>query len=194
MRTAIYTMQKIRRQSEEFVSSLPDGFYDTISNIVKPMTPKTNKKKVHGNVVDTGHIYCRAMVLLQTNSDRSEELSRENILSYELCGVPLSLFHEDGSTRVPKNKSQLKNISKEEVPARGVEPRVVILDGSAILWTIPWPAKGALVKDFLLNIKFYLLDLLRNSDVYLIFDRYFEDSIKYHTRCERPNGVTRRYT
>ena len=132
-----------RRQSEEFASSLSDGFYDSISNIVKPMTPKTNKEKAHGNViVDTRFIYCRAMVLLQTNSDRSEELSMENILSYELCGVPLSLFHEDGSMRVPKYKSQLKNILKEEGPAtRGVETRVVILDGSAILWTIPWPAK-----------------------------------------------------
>ena len=27
-----------------------------------------------------------------------------------------------------------------------------------------------------------------------MFDRYFEDSVKYHTRCERSSDVTRRYT
>ena len=117
-----------------------------------------NKKKAHGKViVDRDLIYCKAMALLQNNSDRSEELSMENILSYELYGVPLSLSHEDGSMRFPHNKSQLENILNGEVHVRGLEPRVVILDGSAILWTIPWPAKGALVRDFLLNIKFYLL-------------------------------------
>ena len=54
--------------------------------------------------------------------------------------------------------------------------------------------KGAVATDFLSNIRDYLQGLLRNSDVYLIFDRYFETSIKNQTRSDRSHGVTGRYT
>ena len=114
------------KQYEEFNRSLPDGFYDTINHIVKPMTQKIRKKKSQDKVIDTGLIYSRAMVLLQTNPGQSEGLAMEDILPCELCATP-SLFHEDGRMRIPKSKSQLKIKLKTDVT------EVVIVDGSAIL-------------------------------------------------------------
>ena len=139
-------------QYKKFTSSLPDGFYSTINHIVKPMIPKIKKnKKVEEVIIDAGLIYSRAMVLMQNKSEQSPELTMENILSYELCGVPFSLFKVDGSMRIPKNKSQLKNKLKVEVNCRVNSPKVRIIDGSAVLWTISWPGKGAVVTDFLSN-------------------------------------------
>ena len=80
-------------QYKKFISSLPDGFYSTINHIVIPMIPKIKKnKKAEEIIIDTGLIYSRAMVLLQNKSEQSPELTMENILSYELCGVLLSLL------------------------------------------------------------------------------------------------------
>ena len=129
------------KQYEEFNRSLPDGFYDTINHIVKPMTQKIRKKKSQDKVIDTGLIYSRAMVLLQTNPGQSEGLAMEDILPCELCETPPSLFYEDGMMRIPKSKSQLKNKLKTDVANRGITTEVVIVittevvivDGSAIL-------------------------------------------------------------
>ena len=85
--------------------------------------------------------------------------------------------------RIPTNKSQLKKKLKEVV-SRSVNPRVQIIDGSAILWTIPWSAKEVLVNDFLVNVRYYLQNLMKTLDVYLIFDHYFENSMKKETRSE----------
>ena len=80
-------------QYKKFISSLPDGFYSTINHIVKPMIPKIKKnKKAEEVIIDVGLIYSRAMVLMQNKSEQSPELTMENILIYELCGVPLSLW------------------------------------------------------------------------------------------------------
>ena len=139
------------------------------------MIPKIKKnKKVEEVIIDAGLIYSRAMVLMQNKSEQSPELTMESILSYELFGVPFSLFKVDGSMRIPKNKSQLKNKLKVEVNCRVNSLKVQIIDGSAVLWTISWTGKGAVVTDFLSNVRDYLQGLLRNSDVYLIFDRYFD--------------------
>ena len=73
-------------------------------------------------------------------------------------------------------------------------PDAIIIDGSAIMWTISWPAKGANVKDPIDNFLSYPRNLLLGSNVYLIFDRSFQMSTKRHTRTVRANGVTRRYS
>ena len=47
----------------------------------------------------------------------------------------------------------------------------VIIDGSAILYVVNWPANGTL-KDYVGNFKSYINKMLRKVDVYLVFDRY----------------------
>ena len=51
-----------------------------------------------------------------------------------------------------------------------------VLDGSAVLWVVHWPAKGV-IADFVENFKGSLLKKLLESDVYLIFDRYSTKSV-----------------
>ena len=48
-----------------------------------------------------------------------------------------------------------------------------VLDGSAVLWVVHWPAEGV-IAHFVENFKGFLLKKLLESDVYLIFDRYRE--------------------
>ena len=51
------------------------------------------------------------MVLTKNDSIGSSnaELTVQHILTHELYGVPLSLFHENGMMRLAKNKSKMKN-------------------------------------------------------------------------------------
>ena len=65
-----------------------------------------------------------------------------------------------------------------------------MLDGSAILWVVPWPADGS-VKDYIANFKYAIGKRLRVEDVYLIFDRYYDYSTKSVTRGSRATGVSR---
>ena len=67
---------------------------------------------------------------------------------------------------------------------------VSVLDGSAILWVVPWPADGS-VNDYIANFKYVIGKRLRVEDVYLIFDRYYDFSTKSVTRGSRATGVTR---
>ena len=45
---------------------------------------------------------------------------------------------------------------------------VSVLDGSAILWVVPWPADGS-VKNYIANFKYTIGKRLRVEDVCLIF-------------------------
>ena len=65
-----------------------------------------------------------------------------------------------------------------------------MIDGSAILWVVPWPADGS-VKDYIANFKYTIGKRLRVEDVYLIFDRYYDYSTKSLTRGSRAIGVSR---
>ena len=58
----------------------------------------------------------------------------------------------------------------------------VVIDGSAIIYLIPWPASSATVGDFVVKFRKYIEKLLQSYDVYLVFDRYREYSAKGVTR------------
>ena len=105
------------------------------------------------------------------------------MLEYELAPHPTSMFDEEGLLRTAKQKAKLLNSLKVQTPARLSTNDVdaVFLDGCAIFWNIMWPTKGT-VTDFVNNFKYYLTERLRTADVYLVFDRYYEKSIKGLTR------------
>ena len=46
--------------------------------------------------------------------------------------------------------------------------------------SVYWPKKG-LVEDLVSSVEYYLSIFINVGDVYLIFDRYFENSIKSET-------------
>ena len=67
-----------------------------------------------------------------------------------------------------------------------------VIDGSALLLTVHWPADGS-VADFIVNVKTWIASYLTNSDVYLIFDRYHEYSTTSTMRDSRETGITRKH-
>ena len=90
------------------------------------------------------------------------------------------MFSENGSMRVAKSKSVLKQLLKVDVSARASRDDIsrAIIDGSAILYTIRWPSSGT-VGDFVTKYRHFVECKLVDKDVYVIFDRYGE----YSTKC-----------
>ena len=61
------------------------------------------------------------------------------------------MFDDTGGMRIAKSKSTLKNIFRVEVSDRVAGgANVSVLEGSAILWVVPWPADGS-VNDYIAN-------------------------------------------
>ncbi len=58
---------------------------------------------------------------------------------------------------------------------------------------VPWPSDGT-VQDSLDRFRYNMHNHLKVSDVYLVFDRYKEGSIKASTRTGRDQGASRAYT
>jgi hypothetical protein len=178
---------------EEFKKSSPEGFYSTISKKVETMGASYKSIQIgESNVCELDDIYSRVIALLATCSDRDIDVN--DVLSYELAPVSTSMLTKDGMrVECGKTKSSLKRSLQIEVSLRktGVADATVI-DGSILLWTIHWPEDGS-GADFIANVKKQIAFFLTNSDVYLIFDRYHDYSIKSTTRDGRETGVTRKH-
>ncbi|KAJ8409789.1 hypothetical protein AAFF_G00218480 [Aldrovandia affinis] len=174
---------------EDFEKTWPEGFYNTISNKVKTMATTTKSIQVgDSKMYDLNVIYSRVIALF--SSDRDVDV--KDVLAYELAPVPTAMFTEDGM-RICKAKSTLKKSLQIEVSRRNAgDADVTVIDGSALLWTIHWPADGT-VADFIENVKTRLTSYLSESDVYLIFDRYYDYSIKSVTRDVRETGVNKKH-
>ena len=100
------------------------------------------------------------------------------------------MFEDTAVMSIAKSKSTLKKILQVEMSDRFAGgANVNVLDGSAILWVVPWPAFGS-VKDYTVNFKCAIGKRLRIEDVYLIFDRYYYYSTKSVTRGSRATGVS----
>ena len=103
------------------------------------------------------------------------------------------MFKENGALRTATSKFALKNaLAKPRLSHQKAD--ILIVDASAQLWVTAWPGKGGLVSDLINTFRQFIarqLDL--KQDVYIVFDRYHQDSIKGHTRIVRASGVTRRF-
>ena len=83
--------------------------------------------------------------------------------------------------RIGKSKHILKRLLQVEVfQSNAGDAAITVIDGSALLWTVHWPTDGC-VADFVVNVKKRIASYLTSSDVYLIFNRYHECSIKSTT-------------
>ena len=171
-----------------FESRLPQGLYETITKKVVTMDHARKHVKVGAvKVFDTNLIYARVICLQVSGRD----IDIKDVLGHELAPVPTSMFDDTGDMRIAKSKSTLKKILQVEVSDRVAGgANVSVLDGSAILWVVPWPADGS-VKDYIANFKYAIGKRLRVEDVYLIFDRYYDYSTKSVTRGSRATGVSR---
>ena len=173
-------------QVKDFYDSLPVSFYKSLSKKVITMNSMSRNVKVGSiEVVDTNLIYSRVIALQLAE----RVISPADIFKHELAPVPTSMFDDFGDMRIDKSKSKLKMSLAVELPSRRTgRADLVVLDGCAILWIVHWPSK-AKVSDFVSNFQSYVSQLLKASDVSLIFDRYYEYSIKSATRSERAKSA-----
>ena len=112
----------------------------------------------------------------------AKQTDLKDIFKYKLSPVPLSLFDEHCDSRLAKQKADLKNTLKEEVSLRTcLSGNTVVLDDCAFLWSVHWPKAGN-VRNFVNVFKGYVMKFLHKSNVFLIFDRYHDYSIKGVTR------------
>ena len=76
-------------------------------------------------------------------------------MSYELVSVPTLMFTDSGDMRICTAKSVLKTVTIK-VSVTNIEKEItcIVIDGSAVLYVIHWPANGIL-KDYANNMKHY---------------------------------------
>ena len=182
------------RQMEELERKLPKVFYGTIQIKVETMAVMKKSIKVgDSKVYNTNLIYSR-VIGLQTSS---RDVNIEEVMSCELSPVPTALFNDTGERRISKSNTVLKNRTKVKVSSRHVTQVVpcTVIDGCALIWIPRWPAssptKQPIVMDFVNKFKDQIKQRLKYGDVYLVFDRYEEFSIKCSTRTSRGTGGSR---
>lgn len=175
-------------QMSEFESTWPEHFHHTISKRVTTMAVTKNSMSVgETKVFDTNLIYSRVIGLQAS----SRAIDIKQLLSHELAPIPTSMFTDAGEMRCSKAKSVLKNQLQVEVSSRKASSTdVTIIDGSALLWVIHWPAGGT-VKDYVSNFRRHIEKRLEKGDVYLVFDRYYEYSTKSVARSARKTEASR---
>ena len=170
-----------KAQMISFENALPTGFYETISKKVVTMNSTKKSIRIGGkDVYDLNLIYSRVLGL-----QLSREIDLMDVLKYELAPLPTSMFKESDEMRIATGKSSLKNKLKVTVSSHyAQDSEVTIFDRCAILWCVHWPCKGT-VQEYVDNFCAYVIGRSVNADVYVVFDRYFEYSVKSVTRSTR---------
>ena len=118
-----------------FQDSLPDGFKTTLKTQIVTMTEP--KKKSH---------YAEDPVVINYNTDLimskvlylvgNQQVEFSTLFKYELPPVPTSMFQDLGDTRNSKTKLVLKNKLKIEVSVRGIQAKVISIEGRGMLQSL----------------------------------------------------------
>lgn len=137
-------------QMSEFEATWLEHFHHTIGKRVTTMAVTKESVSVgETKVFDTNLIYSRVIGLQAS----SRAIDIKQLLAHELAPIPTSMFTDAGEMRCLKAKSVLKNQLQVEVSLRKASSTdVTIIDGSALLWAIHWPAGGT-VKDYVRNFR-----------------------------------------
>ena len=143
---------------------------------------KETKKSIKVGAVkvyDTNLIYSRVIGLQA--SDRPVDIA--DLLAHEPAPVPSALFTDNGELRTASARSVLKTNTAQLWSARRAQENVdvIVMDGSAYLWIPSWPASGT-IQHYIEKFKYHIGKKLTRADVFFVFDRYQEYSIKGATR------------
>ena len=183
-----------KKQLAEFESSWPEGFHGSIGTRVKTMSAAKKKVTIGlSSTFDTSLIYSRVMGVAA-----SRDINLKHVFQHELAPVPTSMFDDNGEMRITKTKAVLKKKLQVEQSTRTVTnevasaQEVAIIDGCAMLWAIHWPSQGT-VQNYVDGFIDSIMHKLAEKDVYLVFDRYYDFSIKGGTRCNRAAAGTKQY-
>ena len=189
-------LQQMKAFVEQRINSNAVGFWKPIPNM-KIKTFSSANKKIHVKSSDK---------LVTVNADRdlfgrllivsnTRQISLKDVLSFELSPVPYSLANTDGSLR-KGTKSVLCSLLEKDVNVVQQltalpNPTVVIIDGMAIIQM----SKSAGTSTFGdLSEKYYNIftaPLFSNNcvQVHVVFDQYWENSIKEGERERREASV-----
>ena len=133
---------------------------------------KDNKKEIV-EMYNTELIFARVSYLLSIG-----QIETKDCFDYELSPIPESLFEPNADPRYPTNKADLKNALKVDVSCRNVTPDALFIDGVAMLHAVVYWSEGGKVLNILKGVRNYICKYLSDVSVYLVFDRYYENSIK----------------
>ena len=88
----------------------------------------------------------------------------EKFISIELSPVPTAMFSESSEIKV----ANLKKVLQKKVSSRCIKKAIstVVIDASAILYLIPWPASCATVGDFVVKFRNFIKKQLQSYDVH----------------------------
>ena len=162
-------------------------FHATISKKVMMVTRK-HVKMGSTCICDTELIHSRVMCMMN-----SHDIDLKAVVSHELAPVPTSIFDEMGEMQITTTKATLKNKLKIEMSARTVQQAdVTIIDGCVVLWVIHWPSQG-IVQNYVDGFLCYIEQKLCHGDIFLVFDCYYNYSIKNGTRISRVGRQASRY-
>ena len=143
------------KQMKEFRNGWSKKFNDKLSCVVKTQVEFRKYIKVGDTkVFNTELVYTRVIGIQAS----SREIDIKQLLSFELSPVPTAMFSEFGEMKVAKAKSVLKQVLQKEVSSRFIKETIstVVIDGSAILYLIFWPASRATVGDFVVKFRNYI--------------------------------------
>ena len=97
----------------EFEASWPDGFYAPIPKKIVTFADYSRIMKFNGQLVpDPETIYQRVIGIVL--SDRG--LTYQEVFGTELNTFSPAMFKDDGTMRLPENKSSLKNMLQVGIP------------------------------------------------------------------------------
>ena len=130
-------------------------------------TPKEAKKRKVVEVYNTKIIFSRVLYLNST-----DKIKINDLFSYEVAPIPSSLFKDAGEGRYSTSKVDLKNALKVAVSVRNIIPKATLIDGCARMHsTLRW-LKGVKLSNLLIALRSSITNVLSQSDVYLVFNRY----------------------
>ena len=96
------------------------------------------------------------------------------------------MFSADGHMITARIKLVMKKNLQVTISERNCpNPETVIYDVSALLWVLEWPCEKAKLNTYINTCKAFVFKALQLANVTLVFDRYYEGSIKSSTRRQR---------
>lgn len=184
------------KPNKSLYDALPRSNVKTMTDMKKSVKVKAKNVSMNGEVM-----YLR---LLAVNALKKVPLKR--VMSFENAPVPLSMFTDTGSM-VSCAKSQFMHKLEEMIPGDKITAiascDAMVFDGHAIIQTLLPPSHATVQKPsfkdmagkFIDHVMYTAKSVPGNdaSEMHIVFDRYFENSIKNRTREKRGHNVGHTY-
>ena len=180
-KSVCHALEISSKQLQDFESNFPESFRSPISKQVFQLGHEESKRShSKNNLQDATNTFGR---LLLTAGEIDIDM-KIVLQEHEFVPSAPALFHNDGRMRSCA-KHELKKLLKVEVASRSLSPPMLqIVDGCALLRKVTWE-NNDLVRSFLHRFAKNIYHKLSCNDVSLIFDRYYDYSIKSPTREKR---------